>query len=110
MKKKEWKVQKYIYTYICIIGTCQSTDKSYLGNQLKLLHIISPRKERFSGNDLSHNATNRPHIYGSSILRAAKKKLRCTVPACDNILSHEIGLRSGSGKPEISNLQVTVGI
>lgn len=82
-----------------------------IDDQLKLVEALGAREDGLPPKQLSKNATNRPDINGCIVVVTAEEKLRGSVPACNNILGHELALSSaGAGKAKVADLQVTVGI
>lgn len=82
----------------------------YLNQQVHLMHMIFPSKQRLFVDKLHEDATNWPNINGSSVLGGIEQQLGRPVPSRHDILCHEVVLGASPRQPKVAYLEVTVGI
>ena len=84
-----------------------------LADELNLIFGVSSRKERFSLQHFSKNASNTPHIDRGGVVISAQKQFRSSVPSSSDILGENIGLEvveKRSSQPKVTYFKITVRI
>ena len=83
-------------------------------DQIQLVHVIFPRKERLSPEQLGEDTTDAPHIDSARVLGAREQQLGRAIPPRHDVLRHELGrLRvheRGARQSKVTNLQIAVRV
>lgn len=82
----EFHSEKSLILYEALMQLCRQWSKCFL-NEEKLIEFILSGKQRIAINQLTHNATDCPHINFFTIV-STDQKLRWTIPSCSDIVSH----------------------
>jgi len=83
---------------------------SKLKDTIELVHGGASREHGLAANELTEDATDRPHIDTSGVLLAAEKDLRGAVPAGGNVVSKDVIAVDCTCETKVTDLEKTVAV